>query len=404
MAKPVIVKGKLVSGQLIIRSLKRGDSFSMMFEHYENGKRVQKMEKTGLLVEGNAREAKKMLVARVQEFDHQLEQQRQTLPKSNMRVSDWVRQWLKDREKRLDARTYEGYETHANNHILPYFDEHGTTLSELNGDFLQDYIDEKEANGRKDGKGGLSPKTLRHIKNVLNLALAAAIKAHLISKNPCEGLELPPLEHYDYKFYNEQKLLQMFEALKEEPLYPLIRMTSTYGLRRSEVLGLQWNSVDFMTNMFTIKRVVVKTKKTKSASKNKTKTKPSHRSFPLTPEIREALLALQAQEAENRRLFGKDYLESPRIFKWDDGRPYAGDFVTEKFAKLLKRHGLEHIRFHDLRHSCASLLLMWGYNLKDISEWMGHSNIRITMDLYGHLDVERKHQIADKMSERFSQV
>ena len=89
MTKPVIVKGNSVTGQLIIRHLKKGDSFSMMFEYYEDGKRVQKMEKTGLLVEGNTREAKRILVARVQEFDQQLEQQRKALPGSDMRFSDW---------------------------------------------------------------------------------------------------------------------------------------------------------------------------------------------------------------------------------------------------------------------------------------------------------------------------
>ena len=109
-------------------------------------------------------------------------------------------------------------------------------------------------------------------------------------------------------------------------------------------------------------------------------------------------LAARDAQRENRRLFEKEYHDSDYVFTWPDGRPYSPDYVTDKFSALLKKHGLPHIRFHELRHSCASLLLNSGFGLKDVQEWLGHSDIKMTANIYGHLDVGRKQSIADQLS------
>lgn len=116
---------------------------------------------------------------------------------------------------------------------------------------------------------------------------------------------------------------------------------------------------------------------------------------PVTVEIFRA--AKQAAQ-KNRRLFGREYQENAYVFKWPDGRPYSPDYVTDKFSSLLRKNGLPHIRFHELRHSCASLLINAGFNLKDIQEWMGHSDIKMTANIYGHLDVGRKQSMAENLS------
>ena len=99
-----------------------------------------------------------------------------------------------------------------------------------------------------------------------------------------------------------------------------------------------------------------------------------------------------------RILFGNEYFESDYIFKWENGKPYTPDFVSRKFHKLLEKYEFPIIRFHDLRHSCASLLIANGFSLKDIQEWFGHSDIQTTANIYAHLDVERKNKIANSMS------
>ncbi|MCL2194622.1 MAG: site-specific integrase [Oscillospiraceae bacterium] len=397
MTKPVIIKGKLVSGHLVVRSLKKGDSYYMMLECYENGKRKQKMESTGLPAKGNAREARALLSARVREFDLEIERQQTALPESDMRFSDWVRRWLEQTQRRLDPVTWQGYDITAKNHVLPYFDQAATTLAELNRPLLQDYIDHKHTSGRKDGKGGLAPKTIRHIKNVLQLALKAAVQANLIQANYCEGLLLPRAVRHEYQFYNQEELNHMFDVLRNEPLYALFRVTVVYGLRLSELSGLQWDSVDFKNDLLTVKhsRVQMRT----VVEKDTTKTKSSYRSFPLLPDIRELLLQAKAAEEENRQLFGGEYIETPYIFKWASGKPYDPSYVSRNFAKVTKKHGLSHIRFHDLRHSSACLLLAMGMTPKDVQEWLGHANISITMDVYGHLDFSRKKHIADNVAQ-----
>jgi integrase len=164
-----------------------------------------------------------------------------------------------------------------------------------------------------------------------------------------------------------------------------------------EALGLKWDSIDFDRNMLTIKHTVVK--HLSIVEKDTTKTASSYRSFPLVADIRRMLLDLIAVEEKNRRLFGNAYNENGYIFKWDNGIPLRPDYVTSKFRKLLKQHKLPHIRFHDLRHSCASLLISKGFGLKDVQEWLGHADISMTANIYAHLDLKRKQSIAQSMAD-----
>lgn len=184
--------------------------------------------------------------------------------------------------------------------------------------------------------------------------------------------------------------------MRDDPLLPLVRITALYGLRRSEVLGLKWDSIDFDNRCLTIRHTVCKMLTT--VEKDTTKTQSSHRSFPLTDEAYDIFQNAKAQEAINRRQFGREYHESDYVFKWPDGTPFSPDYVTHHFAKVLKKHNLPHIRFHEPRHSCASLLLNQGFGLKDVQEWMGHSDIQTTANIYGHLDTARRQALADRLS------
>lgn len=113
-------------------------------------------------------------------------------------------------------------------------------------------------------------------------------------------------------------------------------------------------------------------------------------------------MAMKQQESNNRKLFGKQYAQNDYIFRWDDGRPYSPDFVSYKFDWLLNHFGFPHIRFHELRHSCASVLISMGFNLKDVQEWLGHADIKMTANIYSHLDVARKQSMADKIGNQLS--
>ena len=369
----------------------KNEKFYIVLNDMVNGKRKQRWIATGLTVKGNKRKAEQLLREKLAE-----EMQKAPLPVSDMRLSDCIRHWLTCVQRRVDEVTYLGYLHTAEKHILPYFDTSGLTLRDCTVKALQVYFDEKASGGRLDGKGGLSAKTLRHHRNIIRQSLSEAVKDGLIVNNPCDYVELPRHDRYEAAFYSAEQLQKLFDVMKDDPLLPLVKITALYGLRRSEVLGLKWDSVDFTNGLVLIHHTVCKLGV--KIEKDKTKTESSRRSFPMTAEARSIFLTAKAEEEENRRQFGRAYQANDYIFKWPDGTPFAPDYVTHHFAKVLKQNGLPHIRFHELRHSCASLLLNNGFALKDVQEWMGHSDIQTTANIYGHIDTARKRGMADKLA------
>ena len=374
---------------------KNGKYYVVLNTRDSNGKRKPKWISTGLDVKGNKRVAEQILREKIKEYEL-----RENLIHTNVLFSDYVLYWLNLIENSVDTITHQGYKSVANAHIVPYFKNKGVKLADIKRNHIQEYIDVKSKSGRLDGKGGLSTKTMKTHRLIIQLVCKEALKNDLISKNPCEFVVMPKQQRREPDFYSNDELQIMFNELRNEHIYPLLYFTVLYGLRRSEVLGLKWDSVNFDNNIITIKHTVVRF--TKVVEKDSTKNASSFRSYPLTPDVKQILLLLKQQEQENRRLFGKQYVDNDYIFKWQNGKPYAPDYITMKFSKLLKQHKLRHIRFHDLRHSCASMLVSNGFELKDIQEWLGHSDIQITANIYAHLDAKRKKDIANSMSNLFS--
>ena len=374
-------------------TVKNGKYYAVL-NVYENGKRKKKWISTDLPEKGNKRKAEQFLREKLAEYERM-----DGIVKTDMLFSDYVRVWLNQISRTVDSVTMQGYQLTAEKHVLPYFDSKNTLLSNIDHKTLQQYIDQKHKAGRLDGKGGLSPKSLREHKNVISQALDMAVKNKLIPNNPFQFVILPPLVRHETRYYHEVQLKALFEALHADPMLPLVKITTLYGLRRSELLGLQWDSIDFVRQTMTIRHTVSKV--TEVVAKDKTKTASSHRTFPLTPEALEIFQQAKCQEEQNRLAFGQEYHENPYVFKWQDGHPYSPDYITHRFNDMLNKYNLPHIRFHDLRHSCATLLLSNGWTLKDIQEWLGHSDIQMTANIYSHLDVGRKSAIAQSLASKF---
>ena len=180
-------------------------------------------------------------------------------------------------------------------------------------------------------------------------------------------------------------------------------LAAYYGLRRSEVLGIKWSNIDFENGTIRIAHKVVEQKvdgKYQTVGHDKMKTESSNRMLPLMKKVALALRRLKLHQDEQRRLCGNSY-----VHEYDDyvcvneiGQLLRPNYVTAKFSELLKENGLKHIRYHDLRHSCASLLLANGVPMKEIQEWLGHSNYRTTADVYSHLDFSSKEHSAEIIS------
>ena len=368
----------------------KNGKYYIVLSYQDDGKWKTKWVATGLDVKGNKRKAEELLRATL------LDPPQKESSECDILFHEYIEVWLQRAKQRVNIVTYEGYETEVRRYVLPYFKDHPLKLSDLNRRKMQNFFDYLIKTGRKDGRGPLSPKTLRDIKNVVYQPLKEAVKDELIVSNPCEFVELPKPVRFESSYYNAKQMRDLFNAIKGDVLEPMIKITALFGLRRSEALGIKWDSIDFETGRLTIKHTVVVVKTI--VEKDNTKNKSSRRSFALTDEALQLFKELKEAEAENRRFFGTGYHESEYVFKWQDGTPFRPDFVTRHFKMLLEKNGLPPIRFHELRHSCASMLLNEGFSLKDIQAYMGHADITMTADLYGHLDVARKEMLSRNLA------
>ncbi len=378
----------------------KNNKYYMVLNTYAGGKRKLIWINTGLPVKGNKTRAEKMLRETLIHYEEEAEKKAEIPAGAEILFSDAIRAWYRDKSSDishpLDEVTKQGYDLLMKRHILPYFDSSRLKLSEINKVNLQEYFTLKANSGRLDGKGGLSPRSLKLLKNIVNQTLLWYVSENVIPNNPCQFVKLPSCKKYEARFFTKSQIDKFLDAVKNEPLYPLLYVTSVYGLRRSEALGLCWDCVDFENNTVLIMRTVSKV--TTIVEKDKTKNQTSRRTYPMPAEVKTLLQNVKAEQDKNREYFGDTYHESNRVFTWEDGKPFDPDYVSRKFSKLLKEHNMPHIRFHELRHSSASNLLSMGFELQDVKDWLGHSTIKTTSDIYGHLDAGRKKKMAEALA------
>ena len=356
------------------------------------GKRRQPWIGTGLPVKGNKKRAEKMLAETRKDFTIPKGQVSELSP--DMAFSDYMRYWLKMMRTAVTETTYSSYCFNVEKHIIPYFEPLGVTLAGLQPRQIQSfYLHELKT---------VSPGTVIHYHANIHKALKYAVKMDLIPFNPADKVERPKKQKYIADYYRLEELEQLFEATKDHPYSLLIQITAFYGLRRSEALGLRWDAIDFERNTITIRHIVTNAKidgKYEIVREDRAKTKSSLRSLPLVDNIREKLLALKEQQKENKRICGNCYNREYDGYVFVDvmGNIFNPRNLSSNFSKLLELKGLRHIRFHDLRHSCASLLLANDVPMKQIQEWLGHSDISTTANIYSHLDYKSKLTSANVM-------
>ena len=244
---------------------------------------------------------------------------------------------------------------------------------------------------------GLSGNTVKHYHANIRKALQYAMKTDIILSNPADKVDLPKIEEYKPKFYTSDEVKTLLNEVIGTKLEIPVMIDCFYGFRRSEVIGLKWSAIDFEKDTITQSNG-------KLIIRDKTKTKSSKRTLPLEPIVKSFLLELKEKQENNKKLCGnsynQDYLEY--ICVDDGGNIIRPDYVTETFLKLLKKKNLKIIRFHDLRHTCASILLKNGANMKEIQAWLGHSNYNTTANLYAHLDTSSVNDVGKVITNVFS--
>ena len=242
---------------------------------------------------------------------------------------------------------------------------------------------------------GYTTNTVIHYHAIFGKAFKDAVRKDYLETNPMLKVDRPKKNSFRPNFYSKDEVQQLLEVSQDDPLHLCILITAYYGLRRSEVLGLKWSSVDFERKSITINHKVTEqlvNGKYVPVVSDVMKNKTSCRTLPLIPAVEEELLKQKEKQQLYRKLFKKSYSTEYLDFVCTDqeGKLIRPNFVTEHFDWLLTKYGLKHIRFHDLRHSCASLMVMNGVSMKQVQEWLGHSTFSTTADIYAHLDYKSK--------------
>lgn len=359
-----------------------------------NGREKQKWVNTQIPTAGHN---KRKAMAKAKEIAETYQEEK-VIDYPKTLFSDWLRTWLDQKKMDIDIVTYQGYESYAKNHLIPYFSKKKLTLQNIAPQDIQDYYNSKRKDPTKcdeKNKGKLSGKSLKSHHIVIRGALEDAVRKNIIPYNPADRVSVPKAEKYTGNFYTEEQTNELLRKIQGDIIAPVVELTVLYGMRRSEVLGLKWSSIDF--DRKTISILSTRVRFSDVVCKDKTKNNSSRRTYPMTDEIAKTLRRVRKEQMEYQLLHGEAYRKSEYVFTWPDGRPYNPDFVTRHFTTFLKKNNLPHIRFHDLRHTTASLLLSKGYQLKDIQEWLGHSDIGTTGNIYGHLAYENKKDMARKM-------
>ena len=337
------------------------------------GKRKQQW----LSVKGTKKEAEKKLSELLTQIDTGT-----FMKPGKVTLADYLEQWIKDCSPNLSPRTAEGYQYIVRRHIIPSLGQ--IPLTQLKPDHLQRLYSDKLSNGRTDGKGGLSNRSVHYIHVTLHKALKTAVKLGMIVRNPADAVEPPHIQHHEMQTMSESDVHIFLEFAKATPYYSLFYTALFTGMRRSELLALLWSGVDLILCQLSVSRSIHQLHNGEIIFRQP-KTEKSRRVVSLSPSTAVVLREHRDQQAQLRQSIGLTLSDADLVFSQYDGKPLLPDSITHAWHKLAIRCGLKGIRLHDARHTHASLMLKQGIHPKIVQERLGHSSIQITLDTYSHV-------------------
>ena len=371
----------------------RGKYYSVLnLPKHVDGRRNQKRVPLDLEVKkGNKKLAQKLHREVLAEYN-----QEKTEPdgvECDILFCDFVELWLEEKRKSLQLNTYESYKATVDKHITPHFKELGIVLSDVKQDDLKTYYDLKKKTLKSD--------TVKKHHAILKPTLQKAVEDELISANPAAGVIFKKSKkQFVAKFLTHEQGAELLEKTKGTILETIVILAMYLGLRRSEIAGLKWSAIDFVRNTVEVRHTIVRYKT--NLAKDGTKSESSHRFIPLIPIVKLYLLNLREQQQQEKKTLGKAYKDTDYVCRYANGVTMKPQYMSAAFKKFLAKNDLPHIRLHDLRHTCASILLESGCDMKTISDILGHSDIGITMNLYAHVydktKIDALNRLGDKLS------
>ena len=295
-------------------------------------------------------------------------------PPGRLTVGEHLRNWLEGYVKtNCSLRTLDAVQSIAEHHLIPALGN--TQLKQLHPQMIQAYY------GKAVEK--LSARSVHYHHRILSQSLKYAVRQGYLGRNPCELVDPPSWKGKTMRTLVPGELEVLLENASSNQFYPVIYTAVSTGLRQAELLGLMWRSIDLDYLSISVNQVLYKRRGI--CQFNEPKTSHSRRRVSMTPKL---ACFLREYKQERERLYqqlGKELTLDSLVFANVEGKPLDPGVLTHNFARIAKRVGLENVRFHDLRHTFASLMLLRGAKPKVISEALGHSSVAFTMDVYSHI-------------------
>lgn len=366
----------MVTGRLIELNDKY---YAILNLKHPDGRRLQKRFNLDMPVKNNRRRAEEQLSGLCCEYTR-LQQIENNSPE--MTLYDWAVKWLSQKEPGLSPTTYRNYKHIIDRHIASYFLD--TKIKRIAYHDIEAYYSHLHSQE-------LSSTTIQHHHMVLMQLFHQAYKKEIIISDPMPLVEKPKRQPSNISCYSVSEAKRLLDTIKGHKLEIPVTLTMIYGFRRSEVLGLRWSDIDFEEGRISVNHAVVDAlveNKRVIIDKPHLKQKSSKRTLPLIDFISDMLKC----EYAKKKSYNPMYVCTDR-----NGVLINPDEITHAFKKLLQQKGLRHIRFHDLRHSCASLLISARTPLVEVQHWLGHSTMLTTADLYCHLEYAAKIPCAEAM-------
>lgn len=348
-------------------------------------KRIRK-SKSGFRTKKECETAMNKLIVEIEQGEY--------VEQKEILLKDYLADWLKSIKPNIAGNTFAYYRRIAENEIVPVLGN--MQVSKIKPLHIEKFIQEKR------NKENINNTTLKHYFDTLNIALNQALKWQIISKNPCLAITPPKKENKEMNVLNVKELELLLNYLRDsrfKTLYLVVVLSVTCGLRRGEALGLQWEDIDFKQGIITVKNNY--TKVDNKDMLTTPKTDKSTRKITMLDLTSEILSKWQVEQKKNKLLLGKEYNNNNFVCTWEDGRPVRPDYISQQFSRVIKKLGLPSVRFHDLRHTHATMLLLQNVSPKVVSKRLGHSNISTTYDIYAHVLPEMEREAADKLNDLF---
>jgi integrase len=338
-------------------------------------------------VKGTKKDAEK----RLSDLLHQLDTGTFMKP-GKTTFGEFLERWLKDYGSNLSPRGFERYKGIVEKHLLPKLGS--IPLMQLRPEHIQKHYTDTL-------KDGLSAGTVRYHHAVLNIALQTAVKWGLVGRNVADAASPPQTRRSEMQIWDEDDISRFLEVAKETPYYALFYTALFTGMRRSELLALRWQDVDFILSQIYVNRSLHHLKDG-SYIFTEPKSATSRRTIALPPSVTLLLRECYEKQEQERAKLGICLTDDDLVFSTLEGKPLRPNTVTYAWTRLANRAGIKVIRFHDARHTHASLMLKQSVHPKIVQERLGHSSIQITLDTYSHVAPGLQQSAAESFDKLFN--